>query len=82
MFTISKLFWLFIILLAVWNLFRIIEKRQALKDRNDDYSNKESSESDAEPEAIAAIYCSTCATFAAVEGCDRTDCGIVDQSNG
>ena len=78
MFTISKLFWLFIILLAVWNLFRIIEKRQALKDRNDDYSNKESSESDAEPEAIAAIYCATCGTFAAVEGCDRTDCGIVD----
>ena len=78
MFTISKLFWLFIILLAVWNLFRIIEKRQALKDRNDDYSNKESSESDAEPEAIAVIYCATCATFAAVEGCDRTDCGIVD----
>ena len=78
MFTISKLFWLFIILLAVWNLFRIIEKRQALKDRNDDYSNKESSESDAEPEAIAAIYCAACATFAPVEGCDRTDCGIVD----
>ena len=78
MFTISKLFWLFIILLAVWNLFRIIEKRQALKDRNDDYSSKESSESDAEPEAIAAIYCATCATFAPMEGCDRTDCGIVD----
>ena len=78
MFTISKLFWLFIILLAVWNLFRIIEKRQALKDRNDDYSSKESSELDSEPETIAAIYCATCATFAAVEGCDRTDCGIVD----
>ena len=78
MFTITKLFWLFIILLAVWNLFRIIEKRQALKDRKDDYSNKKSSESDAEPEAIAAIYCAKCATFAAVEGCDRTDCGIVD----
>ena len=78
MFTISKLFWLFIILLAVWNLFRIIEKRQALKDRNDDYSNKESSKSDAESEPIAAIYCATCATFATVEGCDRTDCGIAD----
>ena len=78
MFTISKLFWLFIILLAVWNLFRVIEKRQALKDRNNDYSNKESSESDPEPETIAAVYCATCATFAAVEGCDRTDCGIVD----
>jgi len=38
MFTISKLFWLFIILLAVSNLFRIIEKRQALKDRNKYYS--------------------------------------------
>ena len=62
----------------MWNLFRIIEKRQTLKNRNDDYSNKESSESDAEPEAIAAIYCATCATFAAVEGCERTDCGIAD----
>ena len=78
MFTITKLFWLFIILLAVWNLFRVIEKRQALKDRNDDYSNKESSKSDAGSEPIAAIYCATCATFAAVEGCDRTDCGIAD----
>ena len=78
MFTISKLFWLFIILLAVWNLFRIIEKRQTVKDRNDDYSNTESSKSDAESEPIAAIYCATCATFVAVEGCDRTDCGIAD----
>ena len=78
MFTISKLFWLFIILLAVWNLFRIIEKRQALKDRDNDYSNKESGKSDAESEPIAAIYCPTCATFAAVEGCERTDCGIAD----
>ena len=78
MFTISKLFWLFIILLAVWNLFRIIEKRQALKDRDNDDSNKESSKSDAESEPIAAIYCATCATFAAVEGCERTDCGIAD----
>ena len=78
MFTISKLFWLFIILLAVWNLFRIIEKRHALKDIDNDYSNKESSESDAESEPIAAIYCATCATFAAVGGCERTDCGIAD----
>ena len=78
MFTISKLFWLFIILLAVWNLFRIIEKRHALKDRDNDYSNKESSKSDAESEPIAAIYCATCATFAVAEGCDRTDCGIAD----
>ena len=78
MFTISKLFWLFIILLTVWNLFRIIEKSQALRDRDDDYSNKESSKSDAESEPISAIYCATCATFAAVEGCERTDCGIAD----
>ena len=78
MFTITKQFWLFIILLAVWNLFRIIEKRQAVKDRDNDYSNKESNKSDAESEPIAAIYCATCATFAATEGCDRTDCGIAD----
>ena len=62
----------------MWNLFRIIEKRQTVKDRNDDYSNTESSKSDAESEPIAAIYCATCATFVAVEGCDRTDCGIAD----
>ena len=62
----------------MWNLFRIIEKRQTLKNRNDDYSNKENSKSDAESEPISAIYCTTCATFAAVEGCDRIDCGIAD----
>ena len=39
MFTVSKLIWLGVILIAVWNLFRIIEKRQALKDKNDSNSD-------------------------------------------
>ena len=78
MFTVSKLIWLGLILIAVWNLFRIIEKRQALKNRNDSNPDAADKKADGDPEPIAAVYCSTCATFTAGAGCDRADCGITD----
>jgi len=78
MFTVSKLIWLGVILIAVWNLFRIIEKRQALKDRNDSSSDTAEKKADRDSEPIAVVYCSTCATFTAGAGCDRADCVITD----
>ena len=78
MFTVSKLIWLGIILIAVWNFFRIVEKRQALKDRNDSNSDTADKKADRDSEPIAAVYCSTCATFTTGSGCDRADCGITD----
>ena len=76
MFSISKLFWLGIILVAVWNIFRIIEKRQALRDRDVKDSDTTGEKADSESEPIAAVYCATCATFTAGAGCDRADCDI------
>ena len=76
MFTFSKLFWLGIILVAVWNIFRIIEKRQALRDRNFKDSDTTGEKADSESEPIAAVYCATCATFTAGARCDRADCDI------
>ena len=78
MFTVSKLIWLVVILLAVWNLFRIIEKRKSLKDRNDSNPDTADKKADSDSEPIAAVYCSTCAIFTAGAGCDRADCGITD----
>ena len=76
MFTVSKLFWLGIILIVVWNIFRIIEKKEALRDTNDNDSNKTGKKAESESEPIAVVYCSTCATFTAGAGCDRADCSI------
>ena len=78
MFTVSKLIWLGIILLAVWNLFRIIEKRQTLKEGNESNPDTADKKADSDSEPIAAVYCSTCATFTAGTGCDRADCRITD----
>ena len=76
MFSISKLFWLGIILVAVWNIFRIIEKRQGLRYRDVKDSDTTGEKADSESEPIAAVYCATCATFTAGAGCDRADCDI------
>ena len=76
MFTFSKLFGLGIILVAVWNIFRIIEKRQGLRYRDVKDSDTTGDKADSESEPIAAVYCATCATFTTGAGCDRADCGI------
>ena len=76
MFTISKLFWLGVILVAVWNIFRIIEKRQGLRYRDVKDSDTTGEKADSESEPIAAVYCANCATFTAGAGCDRADCDI------
>ena len=78
MFTVSKLIWLGIILIAVWNLFRIIEKRQALKDRNENNSDGHGEQPNRASEPIAATYCPECTTFSVGEGCDNCGSGITD----
>ena len=82
MFTISKLIWLAIILLVIWNFFRIIEKRQALKDKNDNNTVETEKKSNKKIEPVQTIYCSNCATFTDDKGCNQTDCVFVNQSNG
>ena len=78
MFTLSKLIWLGVILVVVWNFFRLIEKKQALKDQINTNAEDPTNKQDSDNNTIAAIYCSRCATFVAVEGCERADCGISD----
>ncbi len=76
MFSVSKLIWLGVILIAVWNIFRAIEKRQARNDKNERSSGTAGKKADSESEPIATVYCSVCATFTAGAECSRTDCGM------
>ena len=78
MFSLSKLIWLGVILLAVWNFFRFLEKRQALKEGDDVNDEKPSSKQDGDNDTLDAIYCSKCATFAADERCECADSGIFE----
>ncbi len=78
MFSLSKLIWLGVILFAVWNFFRLVEKRQALKERIDANNEKPANKQDSDNDTLDAIYCSRCATFAADERCECADSGIFD----
>ena len=66
------------ILLAVWNFFRFVEKRQASKEIHDSNDEKSANEQDGDNDTLDAIYCSRCATFAADERCECADSGIFD----
>ena len=78
MFSLSKLIWLGVILFVVWNFFRFVEKRQALKERIDANNEKPANKQDSDNDTLDAIYCSRCATFAADERCECADSGIFD----
>ena len=61
------------ILLAIWHFFRFVERRQAVKERNDASNEKPANEQDSDNDTLDAIYCSRCATFAADDRCECAD---------
>ena len=64
MLSISKIFWLFIILASVWYLFKIIEKRK-LNTKNKDEVNKK---------GIDAYKCEKCGLWSTGDKCNNKEC--------
>ena len=64
MLSISKIFWLFIILASVWYLFKIIEKRK-LNAKNKEEVNKK---------GIDAYKCENCGLWSTGDKCNNKEC--------
>ena len=64
MLSISKIFWLFIILASVWYLFKVIEKRK-LNTKNKDEVNKK---------GIDAYKCENCGLWSTGDKCNNKEC--------
>ena len=66
MFSLNKIFWLIIILIVVWYVFKFIEK----KNKN---IEKDSEEGNAEKKNIDAFKCSECGLWV-TKSCDNQNC--------
>ena len=64
MLSISKIFWLFIILASVWYLFKVIEKRK-LNTKNKEDVNKK---------GIDAYKCENCGLWSTGDKCNNKEC--------
>ena len=64
MLSLSKIFWLFIILASVWYLFKVIEKRK-LNTKNKDGVNKK---------GIDAYKCENCGLWSTGDKCNNKEC--------
>ena len=68
MLSVGKIFWLIIILFAVWYLFKIVEKRRLNpsnnKQKNDNTSKK----------GIDAFKCNACGLWSTGQKCNNKEC--------
>ena len=64
MLSISKIFWLLIILASVWYLFKVIEKRK-LNTKNKEEVNKK---------GIDAYKCENCGLWSTGDKCNNKEC--------
>ena len=64
MLSVSKIFWLFIILASIWYLFKVIEKRK-LNTKNKEEVNKK---------GIDAYKCENCGLWSTGDKCNNTEC--------
>ncbi len=70
MLSVGKIFWLIIILIAVWYLFKIIEKRKLNTDKNNpkkqnDHINKKN---------LDAFKCDVCGLWSTGKKCNNKEC--------
>ena len=70
MLSVGKIFWLIIILIAVWYLFRIIEKRKLNIDKN---SQKKEND-DINKKGIDAFKCDVCGLWSTGKKCNNKEC--------
>ena len=70
MLSVGKIFWLIIILVAVWYFFKIIEKRKLNIDKNK--QNKEND--DMNKNGIDAFKCDVCGLWSTGKKCNNKEC--------
>ena len=68
MLSIGKIFWLIIILGAVWYLFKIIEKRKINLDNNKQKNEK------INKKGIDAFKCDVCGLWSTGQKCNNKEC--------
>ena len=70
MLSVGKIFWLIIILIAVWYLFKIIEKRKL----NFDNNTKKNGNDDINKKGIDAFKCDVCGLWSTGKKCNNKEC--------
>ena len=70
MLSVGKIFWLIIILIAVWYLFKIIEKRKLNIDKN----NQKEKNDDINKKGIDAFKCDVCGLWSTGKKCNNKEC--------
>ena len=70
MLSISKIFWLVTILLAIWYLFKIIEKRKLNLDNNSQNNNDDK----INKKGIDAFKCDVCGLWSTGKKCNNKEC--------
>jgi hypothetical protein len=65
--SISKIFWLLVILASVWYIFKIIEKRKIMSKKN---NNNE----DINKKGIDAYKCNNCGLWSTGDKCNNKEC--------
>jgi cbb3-type cytochrome oxidase subunit 3 len=70
MLSVGKIFWLVIILIAVWYLFKIIEKRK----NNSDNKIQENDNDNINKKGIDAFKCDVCGLWSTGKKCNNKDC--------
>ena len=70
MLSVGKIFWLIIILVAVWYLFKIIEKRKLNIDKN----NQKKENDDINKKEIDAFKCDVCGLWSTGKKCNNKEC--------
>jgi hypothetical protein len=72
MLSVGKIFWLIIILISVWYLFKIIEKRKLNTDNNS--QNKENDNDNINKKGIDAFKCDVCGLWSTGKKCNNKEC--------
>ena len=70
MLSLSKIFWLVIILVIVWYLFKIIEKRKFNLDNNTQKKNNDN----INKKGIDAFKCDVCGLWSTGKKCNNKEC--------
>jgi len=68
MLSIGKIFWLILILLAVWYMFKIIEKRKL------NSSNNKQKYDNVNKKGIDAFKCDVCGLWSTGQKCNNKEC--------
>ena len=68
MLSISKIFWLLVILASVWYIFKIIEKRKIIS-KNSNKNNEDSNK-----KGIDAYKCNNCGLWSTGDKCNNKEC--------